>query len=181
MIFCNKKLILFITYAWVTIQNIFFNELPKKYISYSVQDVHSKPLTSFSPLFKNLLKSNKHQHPMIYMRGVKFEELHAILDFLYCGEANVHQDHLDSFLAMADELKLKGLTGEREDKKNERSSFVSGNDFAKEPYYQSWKKSEISVLEHKWHKYKKTENTQIYFPTQQNISLHFLSCYQSST
>ena len=53
-------------------------------------EAHKVVLTSFSPLFKNLLKSNKHQHPMIYMRGVKFEELDAILDFLYCGEANVH-------------------------------------------------------------------------------------------
>ena len=113
-------------------------------------EAHKVVLTSFSPLFKNLLKSNKHQHPMIYMRGVKFEDLDAILDFLYCGEANVHQDHLDSFLAMADELKLKGLTGEREDKKNERSPFVSGNDFAKEPYYQNdqkWKTSEQSHIE----------------------------------
>ena len=84
---------------------------------------------------------------MIYMRGVKFEELDAILDFLYCGEANVHQDHLESFLAMADELKLKGLTGEREDKKNERSSFVSGNYFAKEPYYQNDQKWKTKVME----------------------------------
>ena len=61
---------------------------------------HKIVLTSFSPLFKNLLKSNKHKHPLVYMRGVKSEELHAILDFLYCGEANVFQDHLKSFLAM---------------------------------------------------------------------------------
>ena len=30
------------------------------------------------------------------------------LDFLYKGEANVFQDNLDSFLALAEELKLKG-------------------------------------------------------------------------
>ena len=35
----------------------------------------------------------------------------AILDFLYQGEANVLQDNLDAFLALAEELKLKGLTG----------------------------------------------------------------------
>ena len=37
----------------------------------------------------------------------------AILDFLYFGEANVCRDNLDSFLAIAEELKLKGLTGQR--------------------------------------------------------------------
>ena len=33
---------------------------------------------------------------------------------LYCGEANVFQENLDSFLAIAEEMKLKGLTGQQE-------------------------------------------------------------------
>ena len=49
------------------------------------------------------------------MRGVKPEDLLAIVDFLYCGEANVFQENLDSFLAIAEELKLKGLVGQTED------------------------------------------------------------------
>ena len=35
-------------------------------------------------------------------------------DFLYNGEANVFQENLDSFLSMAKELKLKGLTGQQD-------------------------------------------------------------------
>ena len=42
---------------------------------------------------------------------MKSEDLVAILDFLYCGEANVYQENLDSFLAIAEELQLKGLMG----------------------------------------------------------------------
>ena len=69
-------------------------------------------LAGCSPFFDNLLKSLKHSsHPLIYMRGVKSEDLNAVVDFLYRGEANVFQDNLDSFLAIAEELKLKGLTG----------------------------------------------------------------------
>merc|ERR1719319_919402 len=34
-----------------------------------------------------------------------------MLDFLYFGEANVYQENLDSFLAVAEELQLKGLMG----------------------------------------------------------------------
>ena len=34
----------------------------------------------------------------------------SILDFLYFGEANVFQEDLDSFLAIAEEMQLKGLT-----------------------------------------------------------------------
>ena len=48
------------------------------------------------------------------MRGVKSETLAAIVDFLYCGEANVFQENLESFLAFADELRLKGLMGQPE-------------------------------------------------------------------
>ena len=33
------------------------------------------------------------------------------MDFLYKGEANVYQENLDSFLAVAEELQLKGLKG----------------------------------------------------------------------
>lgn len=45
------------------------------------------------------------------MRGVKSVDLLAIVDFLYHGEANVFQESLDSFLAIAEELELKGLVG----------------------------------------------------------------------
>ena len=50
------------------------------------------------------------------MRGFKSEDLVAILDFLYFGEANVYQENLDSFLAIAEELQLKGLMGKSENK-----------------------------------------------------------------
>ena len=70
-------------------------------------------LAACSPFFQNLLKRNKHPRPLIYMRGVQSLDLLAIIDFLYYGEANVYQENLDSFLAIAEELKLKGLTGQK--------------------------------------------------------------------
>ena len=58
------------------------------------------------------------------MRGVKSEDLQAILDFLYCGEANVFQEDLDSFLSIAEELQLEGLTGKADDAEFEKSAPV---------------------------------------------------------
>ena len=75
-------------------------------------EAHKVILSVSSPLFENLLKRNKHNRPLIYMRGVKSEDLIAIIDFLYYGEANVFQENLNSFLVIAEELKLKGLTGQ---------------------------------------------------------------------
>jgi len=50
------------------------------------------------------------------MRGVKSDDLLAIVDFLYCGEAIVFQENLDSFLAIGEELQLKGLIGKKDEK-----------------------------------------------------------------
>merc|ERR1712129_365619 len=74
-------------------------------------EAHKFVLVASSPFFQNLLSRNKHPHPLIYMRGVRSDDLVAIVDFLYYGEANVYQENIDGFLALAEELKLKGLTG----------------------------------------------------------------------
>ena len=50
------------------------------------------------------------------MRGVNSDDILAIVDFLYRGEANVFQENRDSFLAIAEELQLKGLMGKSENK-----------------------------------------------------------------
>ena len=68
-------------------------------------------MATSSPFSQTLLRKNKHAHTVIYMRGVKSEDLVAILDFIYFGEANVSQDYITDCLALAKELKLKGLTG----------------------------------------------------------------------
>ena len=75
-------------------------------------------LAASSPFFESILRRNKHPHPLIYLRGFKTENLRAILDFLYFGEANVFQENLDSFLAVAEELRLKGLSGESKGKES---------------------------------------------------------------
>merc|ERR1719509_337986 len=74
-------------------------------------EAHKVILASSSPFFLKLLRRNKHPHPLIYMRGLKSDNLVAMIDFLYFGEANVYQENLDSFLAVAEELQLKGLMG----------------------------------------------------------------------
>ena len=53
-------------------------------------EVHKVVLASSSPFFMELLKRNKHPHPLIYMKGVKSDNLMAMLEFFYFGEANVY-------------------------------------------------------------------------------------------
>jgi len=73
-------------------------------------EAHKVILSSCSLFFGNILKKNQHSHPLLYLKGVKFCHLKSILDFMYQGKVNVEQDMLDSFLATAQELRVKGLT-----------------------------------------------------------------------
>ena len=75
-------------------------------------EAHKVILSAASPLLSNMLKQNKHSHPLIYMRKTNANDFLSILDFMYFGEANVYQEDIDRFLALAEELHLKGLTSE---------------------------------------------------------------------
>jgi len=71
---------------------------------------HKLILSACSPFFKAVFKQNPHNHPLLYLKGVSYDDLQAILQFMYHGEVNVSQDDLNTFLAVAEDLKIKGLT-----------------------------------------------------------------------
>jgi len=71
---------------------------------------HKVVLSACSPFFRNILRRNPHPHPLLYIKGVKYDDLLSMLNFMYLGEVNIVQDELSSFLAAAEELKIKGLT-----------------------------------------------------------------------
>ena len=77
-------------------------------------EVHTVVVVASSPFFKKLLKRSKHAHPLIYMKGMKSEDILAIVDFLYYGEASIYQENLDTFLNIAEELELNGQKGDGE-------------------------------------------------------------------
>jgi len=71
---------------------------------------HKLILSACSPFFRSVLKQNPHQHPLLYLKGVQFTDMQAVLNFMYHGEVNVAQEELNSFLAVAEDLEVKGLT-----------------------------------------------------------------------
>ena len=72
--------------------------------------VHKVMLSAFSNFFKSLLRRNPHNHPLLYLKGVKYSDLLCVLNFMYHGGVNVAQEDLNSFLAVAEDLQVKGLT-----------------------------------------------------------------------
>jgi len=82
---------------------------------------HKMILSACSPFFRNILRRNPHQHPLIYLKGVKYTDLQSVLNFMYHGEVNVAQEELNSFLAVAEDLRVKGLTQNKAETKNPKS------------------------------------------------------------
>jgi len=71
---------------------------------------HKLILSSSSFLFKKIISKNPHQHPLLYLKGISSCNLDYVISFIYNGEVSVAQDDLDSFLAAAEELQIKGLS-----------------------------------------------------------------------
>ena len=114
-------------------------------------EAHKMVLALSSPFFKEMLKKNKHPHPLIFMRGVRAEELSAIVDFLYFGEANVNQESLDVFLSLAEELKLKGLTnssGSNHQEYGAKPHSTENNFEPKKPKFESTSNEGGSLVEY---------------------------------
>ncbi len=80
---------------------------------------HRFILGASSPLFRRIFRSVRRRGgggggggaaaPVVYLKGVSAAHLHYILDFMYYGEVNLEQDELQGFLAVAEELQVKGL------------------------------------------------------------------------
>ena len=121
-------------------------------------EAHKVILAASSSFFQNVLKRNKHSHPLIYMKGIKYEDLLAIVDFIYNGETNIYQENIDSFLSVAADLGLSGLDGETNNYKVESTQNSSPT---------------LNTLRRKFKRKSNTPNTDIqdiYNTPQKNVS-----------
>ena len=84
---------------------------------------HKVILASSSPLLRKLLLIKIHPHPLIFLRGVKSDDLAAILDFIYLGKANIPHENIEPFLAIAEDLGLKGFWDPTEADETEVDTF----------------------------------------------------------
>ena len=82
---------------------------------------HRNILSACSPVFKDILEIDKSFSSIIYLRGVMSSNLQSILEYVYLGEATIHQKQIDEFLSLANSLEIKDLTKNWE---TERASFI---------------------------------------------------------
>ncbi|XP_024083711.1 broad-complex core protein isoforms 1/2/3/4/5-like isoform X2 [Cimex lectularius] len=71
---------------------------------------HRIVLSACSHYFKSIFKElQPMQHPVIVVPGADFSDLSALITFMYNGEVNIYQHQLQSLIALADTLHIKGL------------------------------------------------------------------------
>ena len=70
---------------------------------------HKIVLAAISGYFKKVLKENRHSNPLLCLNGVNSHELRGVLDYIYNGEVQINQEHLDNFLKIAQRFQLDGL------------------------------------------------------------------------
>jgi rubrerythrin len=121
---------------------------------------HRIILATSSNYFRKLLKNLNHPHPLLFMRGFTKNQLEYVVDFIYHGEVNICSEDLDEFLALAEELELKGL-----EKKNKEGN-NSDTDVRKQPNTKSQKAQSTTEI--------KVEKEQMYVPLNRVIEQDFL-------
>ena len=71
---------------------------------------HRNILSTCSPVFKSILQmEGQNNHPVIYLKGIKYSEIEAILKFIYTGETKCNEKELNELLLTAQNLEIKEL------------------------------------------------------------------------
>ncbi|XP_056633108.1 protein bric-a-brac 1-like [Diorhabda sublineata] len=90
---------------------------------------HKIILAMCSVYFLQLFQEMKSAHPVVILHDVSFDELKAILSFMYRGQCVVAQDQLPSLLSVAKLLKIQGLCDMKVPNNRLRSEIISNDQF----------------------------------------------------
>merc|ERR1711983_353135 len=80
---------------------------------------HKIILSSCSLFFKQILAETTTEKPLLFIKGIEYSELSAIVKFIYLGRTEIAEDDLGNFLKAAKELQVDGLQGKGNDKDND--------------------------------------------------------------
>ena len=104
---------------------------------------HKVILSSCSEYFKNILKTNKHSHPILCITGISSMDLENVLDYAYHGEVQIFQEKINKFLDIAQILKLDGLLATQAENEQQTERHIMAN----RPYEPTAKQESIGMFD----------------------------------
>ncbi|KAK7866257.1 hypothetical protein R5R35_001686 [Gryllus longicercus] len=72
---------------------------------------HKVVLSACSPYFEMLFTQENEKNPIVVLKDVKFQDLKALIDFIYRGRVQIPGERLGDFTSAAECLQIKGLGG----------------------------------------------------------------------
>lgn len=89
---------------------------------------HKMILAACSPYLHTILEENTSKHPIIFLPHLKYTDIRALVDYMYCGEVYISFGHLPSLLKAAEVLRIKGLTDVTNDGNGNGTNISSSSD-----------------------------------------------------
>ena len=70
---------------------------------------HKLVLAMGSPVFEEILKENPHEHPLIYLQGIKEQDVRSLMQILYQGKTNINNTQKRAFFKVLEEFALSDI------------------------------------------------------------------------
>ena len=89
---------------------------------------HRVILAASSDIFQSILSNTSSlgsSQPLLYLKGVRHSQLEALLTFVYDGEVELEEKHLEELMRAAKELQVKGLFKEGEEGNGQKGKKIA--------------------------------------------------------
>ena len=143
---------------------------------------HMSVLSASSPVFQFMFSKEKSLNHMIYLRGINFYEMEAIMQFIYLGEATFYEERINEILSVAKSLEIKKLynaEADTNDKVNvEMSPHIQSEDELKDQPDQNLSKGQ-EIKEEIVQRWYRCDECQQRYRSRQGLHYHKKSSHDS--
>ena len=78
-------------------------------------NAHKIVLKACSSVFQNIIEDLPQTNSVIYLRGIQYQEIESILEYMYLGEVTISQQRVYEFLKVAADLEVQNFDRENTD------------------------------------------------------------------
>merc|ERR1719186_2479994 len=108
-------------------------------------EAHKVVISACSQFFRHVLTKATQNHPFIYLKGVLYKDLVALLDYIYTGETQIPAQDVNRLIEAARELQIKGLAEDELSAPENKNPYIAEEKHEQEQYNENL--TEINQVE----------------------------------